>query len=75
MCELEEVITSIKTSTQTQDNKVEALSTFVIGSEEFIDEADRIDGDVRDVINERQDDFYEEYEYFFLNIAIFLYLW
>ena len=42
-CELEEVISSIKASTQTQDNKVEALSTFVIGSEEFIDEADRID--------------------------------
>ena len=62
-CELDEVIASIKTSTQTQDDKNEALSTFITESEEFIGESERIDCDVRDVINERKNDFYEEYEY------------
>ena len=62
-CELEEVISSIKASTQIQDDKMEALATFVTQTEEFVDEADRIDGNVKDVINERKDDFYEEYEY------------
>ncbi|AEV67526.1 Protein of unknown function (DUF1557) [Acetivibrio clariflavus DSM 19732] len=63
VCNLDDVISSIQSSSQTQEKKITTLETFGSKSEEFISEAVRIDGEAAAVINERKDDFYEEYYY------------
>ena len=61
ICNLDDVISSIQASSQTQEQKIASLETFQQNSEQFIEETARIDSDVADVINQRKDDFYEEY--------------
>ena len=63
ICNLNEVIESIKASTSTQDDKNEVLDSFIQKLDEFTDEVVEIDKDVAEVINESKNDFYEEYEY------------
>lgn len=63
ICNLNEVIESIKASTSTQDDKNEALDSFIQKLDEFTDEVVEIDKDVAEAINESKNDFYEEYEY------------
>ena len=63
VCDLEDVIRSIQTSTQTQEQKSTSLDTFNNNCEDFIAEVVRIDGDVADVIRQRKDDFYKKYSY------------
>ena len=63
VCNLDDVISSIQSSTQTQDEKNTSLETFQKNSEQFISDTARIDSNVADVINQRKDDFYNEYYY------------
>ncbi len=63
ICNLSDVISSIQASSQTQEQKIASLEMFQQNSEQFIEETARIDSDVADVINQRKDDFYEEYYY------------
>ena len=63
ICDLDEVISSIQTSTQLQDDKIDSLDTFCQESEEFISDVIRIDSDAADIIRERKDDFYDKYAY------------
>lgn len=63
VCDLDEVVNSIKASTKTQEDKIVSLDTLKSQSEEFVSEVVRIDEDVADIINERKDEFYEEYSY------------
>jgi hypothetical protein len=63
VCNLDEVISSIQTSTQTQEEKIAALESLSQHSETFISDVVRIDGDVADIINKNKDDFYNDYYY------------
>ena len=63
ICDLQDVISSIQASSQTQEEKIESLETFKNNSEEFIADVVRTDNDVADVINQRKEEFYEEYYY------------
>ena len=63
ICNLDDVISAISTSTQTQEEKVESLETFQANSEQFIEDTVRIDSDVADLINQRKEEFYNEYSY------------
>ena len=63
VCDLEDVIRSIQTSTQTQEQKSTSLDTFNNNCEDFIAEVVRIDGDVADRINTRKKEFYAQYYY------------
>ncbi len=56
ICNLDDVISSIQASSQTQEQKIASLETFQQNSEQFIEETARIDSDVADVINQRKDD-------------------
>lgn len=51
ICDLQDVISSIQASSQTQEEKIESLETFKNNSEEFIANVVRTDNDVADVIN------------------------
>ena len=63
VCDLDDVISSIQTSTQIQEEKIASLEEFQRNSEEFIEEVVRIDREVADVVNQNKEKFYEEYSY------------
>ena len=63
VCNVEDVISSIKSSSQTQEDKIEALDNLKKDVNEFIADVVRIDGDAADAINQSKDDFYDKYEY------------
>ncbi len=63
VCDLEEVVRSIQSSTLTQEDKIDVLDKFYEESEQFISSTVSTDGDVADVINKGKDDFYEKYYY------------
>lgn len=63
VCNLDDVISSIQASSQTQEQKVDSLDAFNRNSEKFISDVVCIDCDARDVIRNRKDDFYEKYSY------------
>lgn len=63
VCNIDEVINSIQSSTQTQEQKIDALDKFQQNSENFIADAVRIDCGVADIVNQSKDDFYEKYNY------------
>ena len=63
ICDLDEVISAISTSTQTQEEKIESLETFQNNSEQFITDTVKIDGDVADIVNQNKNDFYNKYCY------------
>lgn len=48
----------------TQEQKIASIETFQQNSKKFIEETARIDSEVADVINQRKDDFYEQYNLF-----------
>jgi len=60
---LDEVISSIQASSQTQDRKIDSLEKFCSESEKFISEVVRIDEEVAELINKRKENFYKEYYY------------
>ena len=59
VCNLDDVISSIQSSSQTQEQKIASLDTFYKNCETFTAEVVRIDGDVADVIKQRKDEFYD----------------
>ena len=61
--DVDDGISSIKSSTQTQEDKIESLESLKENISEYISDVVRIDGDVADVINKSKNDFYEKYEY------------
>ena len=63
VCNLDDVISSIQTSSQTQEEKVNSLDTFNQNSENFISDVIRIDSGVANLVRQRKDDFYESYSY------------
>ncbi|ABN54033.1 protein of unknown function DUF1557 [Acetivibrio thermocellus ATCC 27405] len=63
VCNLDEVISSIQASSQTQDRKIDSLEKFCSESEKFISEVVRIDEEVAELINKRKENFYKEYYY------------
>ncbi len=63
VCDLDDIISAIQTSSQTQEKKVTALNTFNQKNKEFITDVAHIDSDVADVIKKRKDDFYDKYSY------------
>lgn len=63
VCNLEDVISSIKASSQTQEDKIESLNTLNKDMDEFVSDVARIDSEVANAINKSKDDFYDEYEY------------
>ena len=63
VCELKEVISSIQASSRIQDEKIASLEALESESEQFIEETVRIDSEVAEVIRQRQDDFYDAYNY------------
>lgn len=63
VCNLDDVISSIQASPQTQEEKIASLDTFSNNYETFVSDVKSIDDDVADVIDERKDDFYDKYYY------------
>ena len=63
ICNVDDVISSIKSSTQTQGDKIDALDNLKKDVNEFIADVVHIDGDAADAINKSKDDFYDKYEY------------
>ena len=63
LCNLEDVISSIQSSSQIQEQKIASLDAFKQNNEEFVSNVARIDSGVADIIKQRKDDFYEKYTY------------
>lgn len=63
VCNLNDVISSIQSSTQTQDDKVTSFDIFEHNTEDFIETAASVDSDVADIINQNRAEFYEDYAY------------
>ncbi|MEE0061345.1 MAG: polymorphic toxin-type HINT domain-containing protein [Acutalibacteraceae bacterium] len=63
ICDLDDVISTISTSTQTQEDKIEALDNFHDNCDQFITVVMKIDDNVADVVNKNKEDFYNKYYY------------
>lgn len=63
VCNLDDVISSIQTATQTQEEKCASLETFQRNNIQFIEDVSRIDSEVADMVEQRKDDFYDKYYY------------
>ena len=63
ICNLDEVISSIQASTQTQEDKIDSLNDLIRESEAFISDVEHIDGKVAGIIKQRRDEFYKNYYY------------
>lgn len=63
VCNLDDVIGMVQTSTQIQEQKAETLETFSQKTEEFTAEVVRIDEEAAAVINQSKEDFYNKYNY------------
>ena len=63
ICNTDDVISSIQSSSQTQEEKITSLEAFQQSSEQFIEDTARIDSEVADVVRQRKNDFYEQYNY------------
>ncbi len=62
-CNLDDVISTISASTDTQDEKTAMLETFGGNVEQFAHDASVIDDAAADRINQEKDDFYDQYSY------------
>lgn len=63
VCDLDDVIRSVQSSTQLQEQKLDSLETLRQNVDNFIADAVRIDGDAAEVINRNKDEFYDKYNY------------
>ncbi|MEE0060607.1 MAG: hypothetical protein UE295_07260 [Acutalibacteraceae bacterium] len=63
ICDFDEIINTISTSTQTQEDKIEELETFHSNCDQFITDTVKIDSDVAAIVNQNKDDFYSKYSY------------
>ncbi len=63
VCNLSDALSSISTSTKTQEDTMHALDHFQKESEHFAAEVQKVDMDVADIVNQRKNDFYDQYNY------------
>lgn len=63
VCNVDDVISSIKSSTQTQEDKIESLESLNENVNEYISDVVTIDQNAADAINQSKNDFYDKYEY------------
>lgn len=63
VCNLEDVVSSIKASSQTQEDKIESLNMLNKDMDEFVSDVARIDSEVANAINKSKENFYDEYNY------------
>ena len=63
VCDLGEVMDSLRASSQTQEQRIEILENFQNNSEDFIQDTIRIDNNVADTVDQNKDDFYDKYDY------------
>ena len=63
VCDLDDVIGMVQASTQIQEQKMESLERIRQKTEEFVEEAVRIDEDAAAVINQNKENFYNKYNY------------
>lgn len=63
ICDMEDVVSSIQASTQIQEEAEDSLDAFREDTEQFVEEAARIDREAADVIRQRKDEFYDQYYY------------
>lgn len=63
VCNLDDIVDYVQSSTQTQEEKINSLEAFSRNSEQFIKDTVRIDDDVSDVVKKRKADFYDKYDY------------
>ena len=61
--DVDDGISSIKSSTQTQEDKIKSLESLKENISEYISDVVIIDQNAADVINKSKNDFYEKYEY------------
>jgi hypothetical protein len=61
ICNMDDVISSLQTSTQTQEAKLDSLETLSKNVEQFTDNVVRIDNEVADLIKQRKDEFFGKY--------------
>lgn len=63
VCDLDEVINGIRSSTLVQEEKAAALDALGQRCEQFIEETARTDLSVADAVRKGKEDFYEAYPY------------
>lgn len=63
VCDLSDVISSIRASTQIQEDRVAELENFQTNNEDFIKDAVRIDDSAAETVNQEKKNFYEKYSY------------
>ena len=63
VCDLNDVISSVQTSTQLQEQKLDSLEALSQNVENFISDVVRIDDDAAEAINRNKDEFYDKYYY------------
>ena len=63
VCDLTAVISSLRSSTATQDDKAAFLKDAAERTEQFLDDVERIDEEAAEAIRQSKDDFYEKYDY------------
>ena len=61
VCDLNDVISSVQTSTQLQEQKLDSLEALSQNVENFISDVVRIDDDAAEAINRNKDEFYDKY--------------
>lgn len=63
ICNMDDIIASIQSSSQTQERKDSSLETFNRNSEEFMADTVEIDSNVAETVRQRKEDFYKQYSY------------
>lgn len=63
VCNMDDIIKSIQSSSQTQERKTISLDTIDRNNGEFVDDVISIDSDVASIVRQRKADFYKKYTY------------
>lgn len=63
ICDLDDVISKIKSSTKMQEDKINSLEKLNRNIEEFVEKTISIDNEVANVVKNNKDDFYNKYSY------------
>jgi hypothetical protein len=61
ICNMDDVISSLRTSSQTQERKIASLDEINKKFEDFVADVVRIDNEVADLINQRKNEFFDKY--------------
>lgn len=63
ICNMNDIVSSIQSSTQTQEEKSASLDMFNRSNEAFFSDVADIDSNVADIVRQRKQDFYKQYTY------------